>query len=92
MSGEGFEGETLEGSFDYVVAVDYNRVPGASPLDPVRPLGQERGGGIWIHVDHGGPTQGCISLPENRMRELLRILDPEKKPVVVIGDVEGLER
>ncbi|MCX4787860.1 MULTISPECIES: L,D-transpeptidase family protein [unclassified Streptomyces] len=92
VSGEGFEGETLEGSFDYVVAVDYNRVPGASPLDPVRPLGQERGGGIWIHVDHGGPTQGCISLPENRMRELLRILDPEKKPVVVIGDVEGLER
>ncbi|MFD4758454.1 L,D-transpeptidase family protein [Streptomyces sp. NPDC058439] len=92
VSGEGFEGETLEGSFDYVVAVDYNRVPGASPLDPERPLGKERGGGIWIHVDHGGPTQGCISLPENRMRELLRILDPEKKPVVVIGDGEGLER
>lgn len=92
VSGEGFDGEALEGSFDYVVAVDYNRVPGASPLDPVRPLGKERGGGIWIHVDHGGPTQGCISLPKNRMRELLRILDPEKKPVVVIGDAEALGR
>ncbi|MFF2326552.1 MULTISPECIES: L,D-transpeptidase family protein [unclassified Streptomyces] len=92
LSGEGFDGESLEGSFDYVIAVDYNRVPGASPLDQKRPLGQERGGGIWIHVDHDGPTQGCISLPEDRMRELLQLLDPAKKPVVVMGDAEGLER
>ncbi|WP_442811105.1 L,D-transpeptidase family protein [Streptomyces sp. NBC_01217] len=92
LSGEGFDGEPLAGSFDYVVAVDYNRIPGASPLDPERPLGKERGGGIWIHVDHGGPTQGCISLPADRMRELLQLLDPAKKPVVVMGDMEGLER
>lgn len=63
VSGEGFDGEQLEGSFDYVVAIDYNRTPGVTPLDQERPLGQERGGGIWIHVDHGGPTQGCVSLP-----------------------------
>lgn len=31
VSGTGFEGEPLEGSFDYVVAIDYNREPGASP-------------------------------------------------------------
>ncbi|WP_392671604.1 L,D-transpeptidase family protein [Streptomyces sp. LN785] len=92
VSGEGLEGEPLDGSFDYVVAVDYNRIPGASPLDPERPLGKERGGGIWIHVDHHGPTQGCISLPEDRMRELLQLLDPAKKPVVVMGDAEALEQ
>ncbi|MFE3903133.1 L,D-transpeptidase family protein [Streptomyces sp. NPDC059153] len=92
VSGEGFDGESLEGSFDYVIAIDYNRTPGASPLDQKRPLGQERGGGIWIHVDHDGPTQGCISLPEDRMRELLKLLDPAKKPVVVMGDAQGLER
>ncbi|MEV7851604.1 L,D-transpeptidase family protein [Streptomyces sp. NPDC088135] len=92
VSGEGFDGEPLEGSFDYVVAVDYNRTPGVTPLDPGRPLGQERGGGIWIHVDHGGPTQGCVSLPLDRMRELLSDLDPAKKPVVVMGDEEALER
>ncbi|MET8741746.1 L,D-transpeptidase family protein [Streptomyces sp. NPDC004728] len=91
VSGEGFDGEQLEGSFDYVVAIDYNRTPGVTPLDPERPLGQERGGGIWIHVDHGGPTQGCISLPLDRMRELLSTLDPAKKPVVVMGDAEALE-
>ncbi|WP_405670018.1 L,D-transpeptidase family protein [Streptomyces sp. NBC_00055] len=91
-SGEGFDGESLEGSFDYVIAIDYNRVPGASPLDPTRPFGEERGGGIWLHVDHGGPTQGCVSLPEDRMEELLRILDPAKVPVIVMGDVAALAR
>jgi len=92
VGGEGFDGEPLEGSFDYVVAIDYNRTPGASPLDQTRPLGQQRGGGIWLHVDHGGPTQGCVSLSEEHMKELLRLLDPRKNPVVVMGDAEWLER
>ncbi|MEV7427700.1 hypothetical protein [Streptomyces sp. NPDC091212] len=90
VSGEGFEGEPLEGSFDYVVAINYNRVPGTSPLDWTRPLGMEKGGGIWIHVDHGGPTQACVSVPQERMEELLHILDPAKRPVVVMGDEESL--
>ncbi|MEV2208231.1 arsenate reductase ArsC, partial [Streptomyces sp. NPDC047970] len=30
---------------------------GTTPLDAERPLGEERGGGVWIHVDHQGPTQ-----------------------------------
>lgn len=92
VTGEGFRGEPLEGSFDYVVAIDYNRVPGTSPLDHTRPLGEERGGGIWVHVDHGGPTQGCVSVTEDRMKELLGALDPEQKPVIVMGDAESLGR
>ncbi|WP_406094959.1 L,D-transpeptidase family protein [Streptomyces sp. NBC_01013] len=92
VEGEGFHGEPLEGSFDYVVAIDYNRVPGTSPLDHTRPLGQERGGGIWIHVDHGGPTQGCVSVTEDRMKELLGVLDPAKEPVIVMGDAASLSR
>ncbi|MDX3325216.1 hypothetical protein PV405_11140 [Streptomyces sp. ME02-6979-3A] len=90
VSGEGFLGEPLEGSFDYVVAINYNRTPGTSPLDRTRPLGAERGGGIWVHVDHGGPTQGCVSLTEDRMRELLLTLDPAKSPVIVMGDAASL--
>ncbi|MEV0785163.1 L,D-transpeptidase family protein [Streptomyces sp. NPDC050423] len=90
VAGEGFHGEPLEGSFDYVIAIDYNRVPGTSPLDHTRPLGTERGGGIWIHVDHGGPTQGCVSIAEDRMKELLGLLDPAKDPVVVMGDAASL--
>lgn len=91
-SGTGFLGEPLEGSFDYVVAIDYNRVPGTSPLDQQRPQGPEKGNGVWIHVDHEGPTQACISLTRDRMRELLRALDPDKHPVIVMGPAPELRK
>ncbi|MEU3099359.1 L,D-transpeptidase family protein [Streptomyces sp. NPDC006967] len=90
VGGTGFEGEPLEGSFDYVVAIDYNRVPGTTPLDRTRPRGGDRGGGIWLHVDHQGPTQGCVSLEKPHMRELLRALEPGRHPVVVMGDAASL--
>jgi L,D-peptidoglycan transpeptidase YkuD (ErfK/YbiS/YcfS/YnhG family) len=92
IQGTGFKGESLAGSFDHVVAINYNRVPGTSPLDWTRPLGDERGGGIWIHVDHGGPTHGCVSLSEAAMKQLLRTLDPARHPVVVMGDAAALAR
>ncbi|MCD7445665.1 hypothetical protein K4B79_46755 [Streptomyces lincolnensis] len=91
-TGTGFEGEPLAGSFDYVIAIDYNRKPGTSPLDWTRPLGASRGGGIWLHVDHDGPTQGCVSLAKEHMRALLLALDPARHPVVVMGDAESLAR
>ncbi|MGW0337388.1 hypothetical protein ACWD0J_37170 [Streptomyces sp. NPDC003011] len=90
VSGTGFHGEPLEGSFDYVVAIDYNRVPGTTPLDKTRPLGADKGGGVWIHVDHGGPTQACVSLTRHHLRALLRALDPGKRPVVVMGPAGAL--
>jgi L,D-peptidoglycan transpeptidase YkuD (ErfK/YbiS/YcfS/YnhG family) len=90
--GTGFEGEPLAGSFDYVIAINYNRRPGTSPLDWTRPLGAGRGGGIWLHVDHGGPTHGCVSIAEKHMKELLRTLDPDLHPVVVMGDATSLNR
>ncbi|WP_329034189.1 hypothetical protein OIE71_17510 [Streptomyces sp. NBC_01725] len=92
VDGVGFEGEPLAGSFDHVVAINYNRRPGTTPLDWTRPLGAGKGGGIWIHVDHGGPTQGCVSVPMGRMKELLRWLDPGKVPQMVMGDVSSLGR
>ncbi|MFH8367847.1 L,D-transpeptidase family protein [Streptomyces sp. NPDC018031] len=91
-TGLGFEGEPLAGAFDYVVAINYNRRPGTSPLDWTRPLGAEKGGGIWIHVDHGGPTHGCVSITAPHMKRLLRSLDPDRHPVVVMGDAEFLAR
>ncbi|GHG08902.1 hypothetical protein ACFFSH_14220 [Streptomyces filamentosus] len=92
ISGTGFLGEPLEGSFDHVIAIDYNRVPGRTPLDKERPLGQERGGGVWIHVDHGGPTQACVSLGRDDLRSLLLALDPAAEPVIVMGPAPGLAR
>lgn len=90
--GTGFEGEPLAGAFDYVVAINYNREPGTSPLDWTRPLGPKRGGGIWFHVDHGGPTHGCVTISEQHMKELLHTLDPVLHPVVVMGDAASLAR
>ncbi|WP_307622519.1 L,D-transpeptidase family protein [Streptomyces sp. V3I7] len=77
-------------AFDYVIAIDYNRLKGAPPYDWSRPDGVEKGGGIWLHLDHGAGTSGCVSLPEPGMKTLLRTLDPVDHPVVVMGDRERL--
>ncbi|MFI5974849.1 hypothetical protein [Streptomyces sp. NPDC051452] len=72
--------------FDYVVAIDYNRVKGTPPNDPTRPRGQAKGGGIWLHMDHGSGTSACVSQSKSAMEYLLRTLDPALHPVVVMGD------
>ncbi|WP_407563569.1 L,D-transpeptidase family protein [Streptomyces sp. 184] len=76
--------------FDLVIAIDYNRVKGTSPLDPTRPRGQDKGGSIWFHMDHGSGTSGCVSISKAGMTELLRTLDPRKDPVAVMGDRASL--
>jgi L,D-peptidoglycan transpeptidase YkuD (ErfK/YbiS/YcfS/YnhG family) len=90
--GIGFDGESLAHAFDYVIAINYNRVPGRNPLDWTMPEGQRRGGHIWLHVDHGGPTHGCVSLPAPDLVTLLRTLDPARHPVIVMGDRASLSR
>jgi L,D-peptidoglycan transpeptidase YkuD (ErfK/YbiS/YcfS/YnhG family) len=92
VDGTGFRGESLSGAFDYVIAINYNREAGTSPRDWTRPMGQSRGGGIWLHVDHGGPTEGCVSLPKSVMKTLLRTLRPDLHPIVVMGDAAALAR
>ncbi|MFE3166340.1 hypothetical protein [Streptomyces sp. NPDC059224] len=72
--------------FDYVIAIDYNRLRGAPPHDATRPWGAGRGGKIWLHLDHGSGTSACIGLPEEAMNVLLRTFDPDRYPVVVMGD------
>nr|WP_229816004.1 L,D-transpeptidase family protein [Streptomyces lucensis] len=72
--------------FDYIIAIDYNRVPGTPPGNATRPQGQAKGGSIWLHMDHKSGTSACVSVPKNAMRYLLRTLDPADHPVVVMGD------
>lgn len=78
--------------FDHVIAIDYNRAKGTPPNDPTRPQGQRKGGSIWLHMDHGSGTSGCVSLSKSGMRYLLRTLDPKQHPVVVMGDKAALKR
>ena len=85
-------GDSMADAFDYVIAVNYNRAAGRTPLDFTRPLGVDAGGGIWLHVDHDGPTHGCVSLPKTGMRYLLQHLSPKAHPVVVMGSASQLDR
>ncbi|MGW0395781.1 L,D-transpeptidase family protein [Streptomyces sp. NPDC003042] len=84
-SGRGVNGESLAGSFDYVVAIDFNRRQGTSPLDPAKPEGERKGGYIWLHVDHDGPSQGCVGISKAAMKQLLTTLDPAANPVIAMG-------
>ncbi|MGW5861347.1 L,D-transpeptidase family protein [Streptomyces sp. NPDC055239] len=77
--------------FDYVIAIDYNRAKGTPPNDPTRPQGQSKGGSIWLHMDHGSGTSGCVSLSKTGMEYLLKKLDPKQHPVVVMGDKGNLK-
>ena len=77
--------------FDYVIAIDYNRVPGTPPDDAEQPEGEDKGGGIWLHLDHGSGTSACVSLSKEAMEYLLRTLDPDRHPVVLMGDRADLK-
>ncbi|MEU6772574.1 L,D-transpeptidase family protein [Streptomyces sp. NPDC046759] len=78
--------EAHQHDFDYVIAIDYNRLPGTPPNDPTRPEGDDKGGSIWLHLDHGDGTSGCVSVSKEAMAFLLRTLDPARRPVMVMGD------
>jgi L,D-peptidoglycan transpeptidase YkuD (ErfK/YbiS/YcfS/YnhG family) len=76
--------------YDYVAVLDYNL-----PEGPIRtgakgvrrssnPPDTRRGGGIFLHVDNGNKTAGCIAVKKKQMREIMQWLDPKRDPVIVI--------
>jgi L,D-peptidoglycan transpeptidase YkuD (ErfK/YbiS/YcfS/YnhG family) len=76
--------------YDYVAVLDYNL-----PEGPIRtgangvrrssnPPDTSRGGGIFLHVDNGNKTAGCIAVTKSAMRDLMTWMDPKKDPVIVI--------
>ena len=76
--------------YDYVVVLDYNLPTGPISTSPngvrrsTEPPDTRRGGGIFLHVDNGSKTAGCISIKKSAMRNVLRWLDPSKDPVIII--------
>lgn len=76
--------------YNYVAVLDYN-LPGGeirTGKNGVRrtnePANTRRGGGIFLHVDNGKKTAGCISIAQPAMRKILRWLDPDQEPVITI--------
>lgn len=85
-------GPEYERVFDYVIAIDYNRTPGTPPTDRTRPLGKDRGGGIWLHLDHDSGTNGCVTVKKDDLVWLLENLDPEAHPRIAMGPAAELAK
>jgi L,D-peptidoglycan transpeptidase YkuD (ErfK/YbiS/YcfS/YnhG family) len=62
-------------AYAYLAVVEFN-------MHPVVP---GRGSGIFLHVQTGSPTNGCISLPRAQLLRILRWLSPSASPRIVIG-------
>ena len=84
--------------YNYVAVMDYN-LPGGpirTGADGVRraarPADTKAGGGIFLHVTNGKVTAGCIAIPESTMRDVLRWLDPDRDPVIVVGPESAITR
>jgi L,D-peptidoglycan transpeptidase YkuD (ErfK/YbiS/YcfS/YnhG family) len=77
--------------YDYVAVMDYNlpKGPVRTGADGIRrtkePADTSRGGGIFLHASNGKVTAGCIAIDRDRMRAVMRWLDPAKSPVIVVG-------
>jgi L,D-peptidoglycan transpeptidase YkuD (ErfK/YbiS/YcfS/YnhG family) len=62
-------------AYAYLAVVEFN-------MNPVVP---GRGSGIFLHVQTGSPTNGCVSLPRAQLLRILRWLSPSASPRIVIG-------
>jgi L,D-peptidoglycan transpeptidase YkuD (ErfK/YbiS/YcfS/YnhG family) len=57
-----------------------------------RPVVPGKGSGIFLHAQTGSSTNGCVSLPADRLVTVLRWLRPPKKPMIAIGTNASLRR
>jgi L,D-peptidoglycan transpeptidase YkuD (ErfK/YbiS/YcfS/YnhG family) len=69
-------------AYRHLAVIDYN----TNPIVP------RRGSGIFLHVSHGNPTLGCVSLPLPQLLTILRWLRPASQPLIVIGTRASIRR
>ncbi|MCT7355543.1 hypothetical protein N4P33_25795 [Streptomyces sp. 15-116A] len=70
---------TYRRQYAHALVVDFNY------HRPVR----GRGAGIFLHVNGRGATAGCVSVPKDAMRRILRWADPDRAPHLAIGTEGG---
>jgi L,D-peptidoglycan transpeptidase YkuD (ErfK/YbiS/YcfS/YnhG family) len=46
---------------------------------------RHRGSGIFLHVNGAGATAGCVSAPGLFLDKVMRVLDPDRNPVIAVG-------
>ena len=79
-------------TFNHVIAINYNRIPGRVPADQTYPAGAAAGGGFWIHTEHHSGTGGCITIPDAGVVQLQRTPTRSAHPVIVMGPAAVLAR
>ncbi len=67
--------------YKYGVVIEYN----------TNPIMKGNGSAIFLHVwKDGGPTLGCVSMPEEMVLRILGWLDSAKKPLIIMGNESEL--
>ena len=64
-----------QNAYKYALVIDYNRwpvVPGKSSA-------------IFLHVDVGIPTYGCVAVASNKMVEILNWVNPSSNPKIMLS-------
>ena len=62
-------------AYRYAAVIDYNR-------DPIIP---GSGSAIFLHVGGDKATSGCVGIAESELVRILKWMDPDKKPRIVMG-------
>jgi L,D-peptidoglycan transpeptidase YkuD (ErfK/YbiS/YcfS/YnhG family) len=75
LKGEHLASSGYATAYAYAVDIAYN----------TSPIVKGKGSAIFLHVSTGGGTAGCVSLARSNLLEVLRWLDPNKHPVIVMG-------
>jgi L,D-peptidoglycan transpeptidase YkuD (ErfK/YbiS/YcfS/YnhG family) len=82
--------------YRYSVVLDYNLPSGIKWRNGQRVATEtantSKGGGIFLHVNGSGATAGCVSVSRADMRWILRWLDPDLDPVIVMGPRDVITR
>src|ERR1700710_1156589 len=61
--------------YNYAVVIDYNTAP----------VTQGAGSAFFLHVTDGGPTAGCVTIPQTTLVSIMGWLDPGAAPRILIG-------
>lgn len=62
-------------SYKYALVIDYNRYPVI--------IGKSSA--IFLHVDVGVPTWGCVAVEQSKMKEILQWINPEDDPKIMLA-------
>ncbi|MCL6537434.1 MAG: L,D-transpeptidase family protein [Acidothermus sp.] len=82
LKGEHLASPGYSTAYAYAAVIAYN-------MNPVVP---GRGSAIFLHVDTGGPTAGCVSVSRPNLLEILRWMRPDAHPVIVMAPASVIAR